>query len=59
MPQICRYFLLPLAWTNPISACWQDAFLAQVREELVEMAKKFRKVSRRCEVLEMANEQWS
>ena len=39
-----------------------DAFLAQVREELVEMAKKFRKVSRRCEVLEQAKalgEQWS
>ena len=39
-----------------------DAFLAQVREELVEMAKKFRKVSQRCEVLEQAKalgEQWS
>jgi len=39
-----------------------DAFLAQVREELVEMATKFRKVSRRCEVLEQAKalgEQWS
>ena len=39
-----------------------DAFLAQVREELVEMAKKFRKVSQRCEALEQAKaqgEEWS
>jgi len=39
-----------------------DAFLAQVREELVEMAKKFRKVCAVEMVLEQAKalgEQWS